>query len=1062
MRLTLRHRPTRGVAAWSLLLTGVLAGNEGAGAELAYAASCPIATNVLQLRRFASPDPVSNYCFQLEADVWWANPAQGRLVLHDESGTDEVELDLQGQPVRSGDRVRLEGSGTLVNRGTAVRLGTRGPVVENDGVHSTSEISGPIYLAAGRHPFRLDWFNGTGRFGLNVDYEGPGISRQRIPNAALWRAEVDAAGGTDHLVAGVDYRCYEGPWTTLPDFSRLTPVKTGNGANFEIAGRTRDNHVGLQFSGYLEVPREGMYRFHLKSDDGSRLFVGAPTARISVVGQSRLPSPRRMTIGQVLPEEAQGGQWAEVEGKVTFVGKQPEGMQIELRAGAGCMRVEVAEVAGLSADPLLNRRIRAVGFCQSSFSLDGEKVAGTLLVPGGNEIRVLQPALDQDPTGTLDAHPQAVRLLTTASAVRALRSQEARRGYPLRIQGVVTCIQPDHRAFVVQDSTSGLYVVDPASDQSDQPSVGDFVEIAGVTDEPGIAKLQRLERLGRGILPEPVHPVWDQLLNGSLDSQWIEIGGLVENLIDRSNGWSRVMLRTRAGVLKVDLRRAGVKPEPLEQYENAVVRLRGCMFADWLPTMRLKVGQIRMYEVEFIVDQPAPADLFSVPRTTAAALMQFDPAFDISRRVKVSGQVLYVRGADHFTMDGKEGLRFQARQPLGLEAGDLIEAVGYPELSGAAPVLRGAVARKTGHAALPEPRPLSPNDLIRANLDSSRVRIDGLLTGMKQTRTNVVLEMQAGPWRFLGRLNRVGTEPSLQLGSRLELTGVYCAQGGYQALGADFAPLDLLISQAADIRVLSRPPWWTLRRLLVIVAVLACVVAVMILWITQLRRQVEERTAELEKQIERRQQVEHQRSMEQERARIARDLHDQLGSDIATVSMLAARAQFGSAPDEKRSLYLDQVRSKAREMVAGLDEIVWAMNPVNDSLASLEGYLGRYAGRFLGLANIAWHFQAPPGTTHCPVDSRQRYQLLLAYKEALTNVVRHSGATEVQLRLEVENSALLLTVADNGRGLRANERSGDTNGVANMRERIEKLRGRFEIVSEPGSGTTVKFAVPLT
>jgi signal transduction histidine kinase len=1061
MRLTLTHRPLWGVAVCSLPLLGAVAVGAKAGAQTPGTGGPLDATNVLQLRQLASPAPVASHPLQLEADVWWANPAQGRLVLHDDSGSAVVELDLQGQPIRSGDRVRLEGSAALLSRAAVIRLGSFGPLVENDGIHSANEIAGAVYLSAGRHPIRLDWFNGTGRFGLNVDYEGPGVSRQRIPNAVLWRQETHAPAGAGPFVPGVDYQYYEGGWTTLPEFGRLTPVKTGRAANFDLAGRTRDNHVALQFNGYLETATAGLYRFYVSSDDGSRLFVGEPTVQSRVVGQSGLPTPRHMIIGQVLPEDALDGVWAEVQGEVAFIERQPEGLHLELRAGAGCMRVEVVGDAGVSTAELLRRRIRAVGFCQGAFSLDGERVAGTLLVPGGNGITLLEPAATGEANAAPDTNPPALPLLTTAGAVRALKPQEARRGYPLRIRGVITCVQPDHRAFVIQDSTRGLYVSNPAPGELDLPRVGDFVEITGKTDEPGIAKLQQCEPLGQGTLPEPVHPAWDQLMNGSLDSQWIEIGGLVENLIDRTNGWWRVMLRTRAGTLKVDVRKAGVKPAPLEQYENAVVRLRGCMFADWLPNMRLKVGQIRMYDADFNVDQPAPTDLFSVPRTTAAALMQFDPTFDGSRRVKVAGQVVYARGADYFTMDGKDGFRFQARQPLGLEAGDLVEAVGYPELSGAAPVLRGAVARKTGHAPLPKPRPLAPNDLIRANLDATRVRVEGLLTGLKQTRTNVVLEMQAGPWRFLGRLNRIETASTLQLGSRLELTGVYCAQGGYASLGTDFAPLDLFINQAADIRVLSQPPWWTLRRLLVIVGVLACVVAVMILWITQLRRQVEERSAELETQIEHRQQVEHQRFMEQERARIARDLHDQLGSDIATVSMLATRAQLSSVSEEKRNQHLDQVRGKAREMVAGLDEIVWAMNPVHDSLSSLESYLGRYAGRFLGLANIAWRFQAPPGTVNCPVDSRQRYQLFLAYKEALTNIVRHSAASEVQMDLQVQDHTLLLTVADNGRGLPDNPADRDKNGMGNMRERIEKLGGRFEILSRPGNGTTVTFAVPL-
>jgi signal transduction histidine kinase len=201
--------------------------------------------------------------------------------------------------------------------------------------------------------------------------------------------------------------------------------------------------------------------------------------------------------------------------------------------------------------------------------------------------------------------------------------------------------------------------------------------------------------------------------------------------------------------------------------------------------------------------------------------------------------------------------------------------------------------------------------------------------------------------------------------------------------------------------------------------------------------------------------------MEQERARIAQDLHDELGSDIATISMLATRAKFGSASEEKRGQYLDQVRGKTREMVAALDEIVWAMNPVHDSLTSLVNYFGRYADRFLGLANIAWRFENPNGSTDRALDSRQRHQLFLAFKEALTNVVRHSGATEVCITVQAAPKELWLTIIDNGGGRLPTERSEGMTGIDNMRIRIEKLGGRFAVEGKPGQGTSVRFCLPL-
>jgi signal transduction histidine kinase len=201
--------------------------------------------------------------------------------------------------------------------------------------------------------------------------------------------------------------------------------------------------------------------------------------------------------------------------------------------------------------------------------------------------------------------------------------------------------------------------------------------------------------------------------------------------------------------------------------------------------------------------------------------------------------------------------------------------------------------------------------------------------------------------------------------------------------------------------------------------------------------------------------------MEQERTRIAQDLHDELGAGITEMSMLAARAKFATVPDEKRHQYLEHVREKARDMVTALDEIVWAMNPKHDSLASLVSYFCLYADRFLGLANIVWRLEGTSETANPMVDSRHRHQLFLAFKEALTNVVRHAGASEVRLSIQVEQGQLWLTISDNGRGFSSAAHTEAMDGVANMRARIEKLGGQFEIAGNPGSGTTVRFKIPL-
>jgi signal transduction histidine kinase len=181
--------------------------------------------------------------------------------------------------------------------------------------------------------------------------------------------------------------------------------------------------------------------------------------------------------------------------------------------------------------------------------------------------------------------------------------------------------------------------------------------------------------------------------------------------------------------------------------------------------------------------------------------------------------------------------------------------------------------------------------------------------------------------------------------------------------------------------------------------------------------------------------------------------------------MLAARARSAPAPLAAPGGYLDQMGGKARQMVMALDEIVWAMNPTHDSLGSMVSYFSLHAERFLGLANIAWRLDCPSRPEDHAVDSRHRHQLFLAFKEALSNIVRHSGATEVSMNIQIERERererLRLTIEDDGRGWGQSTPTSEMDGITNMRARLQKLGGHFEVVSIAGEGTIVRFDMPL-
>ena len=180
--------------------------------------------------------------------------------------------------------------------------------------------------------------------------------------------------------------------------------------------------------------------------------------------------------------------------------------------------------------------------------------------------------------------------------------------------------------------------------------------------------------------PAIIQPSWNQLMNGSLDSEQIEVRGIIEGISNRKDGWSVVNLRTHDGVLKVIVRRGKIKGATLAQSIHAVIRVRGKLSVDRDPAnQRVISGQVRFPDSEIIVDEPAPADLFAIPLTTAMSLTHSDSNYNAFRLVKVAGQIIQVRSRLHFLMDAGQGLRFVTDQPSGLLAGDTVEVVGYPD-----------------------------------------------------------------------------------------------------------------------------------------------------------------------------------------------------------------------------------------------------------------------------------------------------------------------------------------------------------------------------------------------
>jgi len=209
-----------------------------------------------------------------------------------------------------------------------------------------------------------------------------------------------------------------------------------------------------------------------------------------------------------------------------------------------------------------------------------------------------------------------------------------------------------------------------------------------------------------------------------------------------------------------------------------------------------------------------------------------------------------------------------------------------------------------------------------------------------------------------------------------------------------------------------------------------------------------------------------QHALDQERVRIARDLHDEIGANLSHISILSSlAAKPATAPNTSRA-HNAEVADVARLTILAFDEILWSINPKNDTLQSLSHFICRRTEEILAPANLTCQFALDESFPARFVPPQRRHGLLLAVKEALHNILKHAAATRVEVRCAMDGRDFVVTIADNGRGFNpetvasaAPRRHG--HGLDNLRRRLAELGGACHIDSHPGTGTRLTFRLPL-
>lgn len=694
-------------------------------------------------------------------------------------------------------------------------------------------------------------------------------------------------------------------------------------------------------------------------------------------------------------------------------------------------------------------------------------------------------------------------MLRTAAEVLALSPDTARRELPVSIRGVVTAAEPDWNGkFTLQDASGGVYI----SHVGAQPAIGEVIDVTGVS-RPGafapVVRANRIARLGVATLPPARQVSIERLMAGVEDCQRVEISGVVRSVgvtatrkleVDVSLGAYRVRVFPKLP--------PQVDPQSLIA---AKVRVRGTVTMSFNAAIR-QLTAVNLFvptAEDFFVEQAETHPPFAQPVVAIRDIARYRADATLGERLHVRGAVTLQRiGLDLFVQDGTGALQIQTPQPTRVPLGRLVEAVGFIEFVDYQPVLKDAVLRPVeGNEAPPEPRAV-PFEELRDGLHPAEfIRLRGRLLA----RSVRPVQREAGPFsgsRVLCTIQNAdatftaeGETPQessaltlVPLGALVEVAGVAKYDTGDDG---KMRTLNLLLPTPTSVRILENPSWFTAERMIVGFFTISVVLVGAIAWLLTmanknamlsaaiaarelaqhelqqahdlLEQRVKERTEQLKVEMGARKAAEVEfRAVLSERTRLARELHDGLEQTLTGIALqldTAARL-LPNRPAEAKSP-LELARDFVRQSQLELRQSIWALRSRELEQFDLSEALAITCRQVAAGGAVAVECETVGERRRLPEIVEEN--LLRITQEALTNVIKHSGATLAVVRLTFAADHATLLVKDNGSGLATDRMSADRErhfGLLGMHERAKRVGARLDLSGPPGEGTTVQVTIP--
>jgi signal transduction histidine kinase len=651
-----------------------------------------------------------------------------------------------------------------------------------------------------------------------------------------------------------------------------------------------------------------------------------------------------------------------------------------------------------------------------------------------------------------EAETAELPTLTSVRQVREVTPEQAARGFPVRLRGVVTfCEATYDLGMFIHDRSGGIYV--RLGEGTNQFHTGEEVEVQGRSG-PGdflpVVLADQVKVLGRLPLPNPERVTYNQLASGAEDSQWVEVVGEARSVVPSVRGHVLIDLlidgqRLSALVTQFD-------PAKTEPFIAATVRVRGVCRTSFNKRRQMRAPFLSVTSSDDIVlEKPARGEVVEVPLTKL-----FQSGGYYGAPVRVKGVVTAQRAGLLFVQEQGEGLKVKTAQTNLFLPGDIVAVTGFPAVGQYMPVLEDALVQRLGQGASPPPARLRVDQLMAEDYDGNLVCLRGRLINRMHRDEEQVLVLEAENLVFSARINAINAGPrfdQLRLNSEVEFTGVCIPQlleNWNPSIETRPESFQLLLRSSDDVTVIESPPWWTLSRLLWILGIMAVILTAGFAWVFVLDRRVRRQTEIIQQKIQR-------EAVLEERTRIAREFHDTLEQELVaiTIQLETVADQFDPAPRVARQM-LEVARTMSRRSLSEARRSVWDLRSHLLENSNLDNALREV----IKLMSASSKVPISAETTGAPrkLAPLVENNLLRIAQEALANALKHARASQIRVHLIYAPKKVSLRVRDDGVGFNPRNNAvlyGGHFGLLDMTERTEKMGGIFAMSSAPGQGSEI-------